>query len=387
MSFAKQIVVIAALALVAAGGYLGWQEFAGAQGSDSGQAGPRRGGGGPMVETAKAERRALERVVDAVDTTRARRAVEVTPLASGIVTGIGFHAGKEVGQGDILLRLDSDIEQADLIEADARLKEAVAALQRARSLQKTSAVSAAAVDKLVATLATAQAERDRAARRLRDRTVTAPFAGIVGFAQVELGARVTTNDTVTTLDDLSLVEIEFALPEGLYGRIEPGQRIVADATAFAGRSFDGVIETIDSRIDPVSRAFKARAVVANPDNALPAGMFMHIAVVLDAREALTVPEEAIVVDGSRTYLFVVKPRDGGQGLVAEQRDVALGQRAFGHVEIADGLSAGEEVVTLGVQKARNGAPVRKAGGGPGGRGGPGGKGGKGGGRPQPGAQG
>ena len=363
MSFVKQILVIVVLALLVAGGYLGWQQFAGDKAGAQQEAG-KRGGGGPAVETAKAALRTLDTAVDAVGSTRARRAVEITPLATGRVTEINFHAGQQVRQGDVLLRLDNDIQRANLIEAEARLKEAASALGRARSLRESSAVSAAAVDKLVAALATAQAEQERAARLLRDRYVVAPFAGVVGFSRVELGARVEDGDPVTMLDDLSLVEIEFALPEGLYGRIAPGQRIVADATAFPGRTFAGTIETIDSRIDPVSRAFRVRAVVANPDNVLPAGMFMHLAVVLDTKQALTVPEEAIVVDGSQAYVLVVAKR--GDGLVAERRDVTIGQRAFGDVEIVAGLEAGEEIVTRGVQKARDGAPVRRAGGGKGG---------------------
>ena len=361
MGFVKQVAIVIVLALIAAGGYFGWQHFTGDEAGAQQNAGQRPP---PAVETAKVTLRDLETTVDAVGSTRALRAVEITPLATGQVTEIGFHAGKAVKQGDILLRLDNDIERADLIEADAVLKEAVAALNRAQALRQSSAISAASVDKLVAAVATAQAEKERATRRLRDRTVTAPFAGIVGFSSVELGARVEDGDMVTTLDDLSLVEIEFTLPESLYGRIAPGQHFVADASAFPGREFAGVIETIDSRIDAISRAFRARAVVANPDNALPAGMFMHIAVVLDARQALTVPEEAIVVDASQTYVFVVVPK--GEALIAERRDVTIGQRAFGDVEIVAGLAAGEDVITRGVQKASAGKPVRKAGqGGPG----------------------
>jgi membrane fusion protein (multidrug efflux system) len=256
----------------------------------------------------------------------------------------------------VLLRLDDDIQRADMVEARAGLDEARSALARAQSLKKSRAVADETVDKLVAALATAQANHDRTVRRLRDRTVTAPFAGTVGFSRVELGARVEDGDTVTTLDDLSSVEIEFSLREGLFGRIGTGQRIVAGAAAFPGRSFEGTIATIDSRIDPVGRAFKARAVVANPDRTLPAGMFLYLVVVLDARQALAVPEEAVVVDGNQAFVFAVS--DAGDGPRAERRNVTLGQRSYGHVEIAAGLSEGDEVVIRGVQRVRDGAPVR-----------------------------
>ena len=134
---------------------------------------------------------------------------------------------------------------------------------------------------------------------------------------------------------------------------------MADASAFPDRAFEGTIERIDSRIDPISRAFKARAPIANPDNTLPSGMFMHLAVVLDIRRALNLPEEAIVVEGSQPYVFVVV--SGERGLVAERRNIKIGQRSFGIVEILDGVTEGESVIIRGVQKARDGQAVRKAG--------------------------
>lgn len=359
MSIIKQLALLVVLTVTAVGGYLGWQQLTATEAGARQRTGKSRGGReAPSVETARAEFRDIEMLVEAVGSTRARRAVEITPLAPGRVTEITFKSGKTVAAGEVLLRLDDDIQRADLVEAKARLTEARSALARAQSLKKTSAVSDEAVDKLVATLATAQANHDRTASRLRDRTVTAPFAGTVGFTRVELGARVEDGDTVTTLDDLTSVEIEFSLRESLFGRIGAGQRIVADAAAFPGLSFEGAIERIDSRIDPIGRAFKVRAVVANPNRVLPAGMFMHLAVVLEARRALTVPEEAIVVDGSQAFVYTVV--DGGEGPRAERRNVTLGQRGFGRVEVVTGVAEGEEVVVRGVQRARDGAPVRRA---------------------------
>ncbi len=358
MSILKQAAVLAAVAVLAVGGYFAWQEFSGA---DSGEvdAAKRRGGGGPAVETAAAQFSDIETVVEAVGTTRAVRAVEITPSASGRIREINFQAGQRVEEGEVLVRLDDEIERADLAEAEAQLLEARRALQRAQALKKSSATSEAAVEKAVVAQATAQADRDRAARRLRDKTVTAPFTGTVGFAQVEQGARIEPSDTVTTLDDLSTIEIDFSLPEGLYGQITPGKPVVATATAFPNREFTGTIERIDSRIDPVSRAFRARAFVANPDYTLPAGMFMHLTVVLDSRRALTVPEEAIMFEGDQAFAFVIGK--SGERTLAHKRPMKLGQRSYGSVEILDGVAEGEAVITRGVQKAKDGQPVRMGG--------------------------
>lgn len=355
MRYLKEIAALALLLLVAGGGYFVWQYVT----NEPVETQAPRGGGGPVVETAPVTLSEVQTLVEAVGSTRARQAVEITPTSSGRITEINFHAGQPVNAGDVLLRLDDDIQRADLIEAEARLREATHALERGRALMKSSATSQAAVEKLVAELAIVTATRDRATRRMRDRIVTAPFDGVVGFSRVEIGGRIQEGAVITTLDDLSIIEIEFAIPESLFGQVSPGKPIVADASAFPDRAFEGTIERIDSRIDPISRAFKARAPIANPDNTLPSGMFMHLAVVLDIRRALNLPEEAIVVEGSQPYVFVVV--SGERGLVAERRNIKIGQRSFGIVEILDGVTEGESVIIRGVQKARDGQAVRKAG--------------------------
>lgn len=357
MPIVKQVGILLLLAALAAGGYVGWQQFVGNQADAKQSTGKPTKERAVSVETMAAAYRDLENLVEAVGSTRARRAVEITPLASGRVVEINFSAGKSVAAGDLLLRLDDDIQRADLVEGQARVTAAAKALERARLLMKTSAIASATVDKLVAELAIAQADKDRAARRLRDRTVVAPFAGIVGFSSVELGARIEDGDIVTTLDDLSLLEIELSLPEGLFGQIGVGQRIVADAVAYPGRTFEGKVETIGSRIDPASRSFKVRALVSNSKMVLPAGMFMHLSVVLDAKRALAVPEEAVVVDGSEAFIFATTERDDGER--AERRIVKLGRRSFGHVEILEGVEEGTQVVIRGVQKVRDGSLVRR----------------------------
>lgn len=356
MSIVKQVVILLVAVALLGGGYAGWQSFSASNAaSGDGKPGGGRGAGGPAVETVPAKRNAIETTVEAVGSTRAHRAVEITPSASGRVTEVNVQAGWRVKANDVLLRLDDDIERANLIEAEAQLTEAKSALKRVRSLMKSSATSQASVEKQEVATATAQAERDRAARRLRDRIVVAPFDGVVGFTNIETGSRVEAGQKITTLDDLSLIEIEFSIPENLFGRVKLGQRILADATAFPDRVFEGRIERIDSRIDPVSRAFRARAVAPNPDYELPAGMFMHLAIVLDDRQALTVPEEAIFIEDGEPAVFVV--RDGERGTLAERRNITIGQRGFGNVEILGGVSEGEEVIVRGVQKARDGKPV------------------------------
>lgn len=350
MSLLRQVLFAVLLLLAIGGGFVAYRQLV-ARGGDSAATLAPALQPVPVVLAAAEQRQTATRV-EAVGTTLSRRAIEIVPLASGRIEEIAFEPGQFVEAGDVLVRLDDDIERADLAEAEATLQETVLALQRARALRQKNAVPEATVDQLVAAEASGQAELDRARRRLADRTVRAPFAGVVGLRQIDLGARVDENSVLTTLDDRSEMEIEFALPEAMYGQVFAGQPVVATSVAFPGRNFEGLVSTIDSRVDSTSRAFKVRALLPNPDLTLPAGMFMHIAVVLDSREAVMIPEEAVMVQGSRTFVYVAA--DGK----AAVRPIRVGHREVGAVEVVEGLEAGEAVVIRGTQRLRDGAPLQ-----------------------------
>lgn len=304
------------------------------------------------VEIATAEEQRLAELVEAVGTTRALRSVEIVPLAAGRVTEIHFRAGQQVEKGDVLVRLDDDIERADLTEAKALLVEARQAVERAQKLMKSNAVALAQLERTTAQFAAATATMERAERRLADREIRAPFAGVVGLSDVDLGAHLPVGHIITTLDDLSSVEIEFSLPEGLFAAIRIGQEIEATSVAYPEQSFAGEVTAIGTRIDPVSRAFRVRAVIANPDQALPAGMFMFLTLAIEESSAVMVPEEAVIADTSRTHLFVIEDDR------AESRTVLTGQRRQGAVAILDGVQAGEIVAIRGLERLQDGAAIR-----------------------------
>ncbi len=355
MSSAKQIGVILVLAALAVGAWAGYSAFFGPAGEGARGGGQRRSSPAPSVTTATLAPRQIETRLEAVGTTRALQAVEIVPLTNGRVVEIAFEPGQKVIEGAVLVRLDDEIERANLTEAEATLAQATFAEERALTLSQTNTISRAQVEQLTAASATAQAAVDRARRRLADRTVRAPFDGMVGLGDVEIGARVDDDTTITTLDDLSQVEIEFSLPETVFGQIIPGLAITADSAAFPGRVFEGEIASIDSRIDQNSRSFKVRALVPNSQTLLPAGMFMHLTVMLDQRSALMVAEQALVAEAGQNFLFVI---EDGKAL---RRDVKIGRREVGAVEITQGLAEGEVIVVKGVQKLRDGAKVRIAG--------------------------
>lgn len=349
MTVTKQIVLAAVLLLATAGAGVWYYRDSATNGAEAAI------GGGPdavPVRLATAEAGTVRERIEAVGTTLARQAVDVVALASGRVVEIAFRPGEEVEAGAVLVRLDDAGEQAAVAEARAGLREVELALERASKLRANNTVAQATVDELEATHLGASARVDGARNQLDQRTVQAPFAGVAGMRRVDVGARVDDDTVLTTLDDLSEVELEFSVPENLFGQVRPGQRVTATSSAFPEREFSGRIATIDTRIGQVSRAFRVRATLPNPDLVLPAGMFMHVEVVLAERPAVLIPEEAVLAEGERTFVFVV--RDDR----AERRPVDLGQRRAGTVEVEGGVVAGEAVVSSGLQRLRDDTPVR-----------------------------
>ncbi len=351
VSILKQILIVVVLIAAGSGLFLAYDKYAKSEASAGGDVARTRSPA-VTVNVTPITRETIDRRVEAVGTTLAVKAVEIVPLASGRVERIEFKAGQQVEQGAVLIRLDDDIEAANFAQAKAELEEITLRLERSRTLKAKNTVTQTTMDKIVAEEAAAKAEYDRTRRRLADRVVRAPFSGIVGFKQVEIGARVDDKTVITTLDDLREIDVEFALPEILFGQIRPGQPILADSAAFPGRKFQGVVHTLDSRIDSASRAFMARARLPNANLELPAGMFMHLTVVLQTRDALMVPEEAVMAQGGSTYAFVVE--DG----IARRRQVTLGHRQQGKVEIVEGAAESEVIVTDGLQRLRDGIAVK-----------------------------
>lgn len=354
MAIWRQILILLVLAGVGFGGYEIWRSEFGA-GEGAAEA-PRRGARAASVEVEAVRPALMERTVEAVGTTRARQSVEVRPLASGRIVELAINPGEMVEAGAILARLDDEIERADLAEAEALVVEQRQAAERAETLRRSAAIPESAVEQAISRLAVAEATLERARRRLADRTIRAPFDGHVGLTDADLGARVDEGDVLTRIDDLSEIEVEFALPEILYAEIAVGMPVEAISAAFPDRTFIGEIAAVDSRVDPVGRSFRTRATIPNPEGELPAGMFMSLSITLASFEALVAPEEAVVAQAADTYVFVVEEGK------AQRRPVVTGLRKSGVVAIESGVEAGALVVTRGLQSVRDGAAVNVIGG-------------------------
>jgi membrane fusion protein (multidrug efflux system) len=362
MSIAKQILVLMVLSALAYGGYAGYGHWkagiaatspeAGKPGAKPGGQGAGRGGRATSVEIANAEKRALSRVIEAVGTTRALRSVDIKPQADGTIMEIRFQPGSTVRKDDVLFVLDDDIQKADLIQAEAEMEKSQLALTRAAKLNRSNIATRATVEDLEAAMATAGAAVSRAKRRLADRVIRAPFDGTPSLKGYDVGAQVEPANVLTTLDDLSTVQVEFGVPEQFFAIARQGLAVIATSAAWPGREFRAIVSEIDTRIDPVSRVFRVRADIANRDGALVSGMFMQVSMTLQSDAYVMVPEEAILVEGPKTFLFVVADDK------AQKREVRTGVREPGFVSIVSGLAEGEAIITAGTSKVRNGADVK-----------------------------
>jgi membrane fusion protein (multidrug efflux system) len=175
----------------------------------------------------------------------------------------------------------------------------------------------------------------------------------VGLRRVSLGKLINPGTVITTLDDTSSMKVDFSVPDIYVASLREGLQLVARSTAWPGREFTGRVLSVDSRIDPVSRAVTVRALLPNKDAALKPGMFLTVELAREQRPALLIPEEALVPEQARQFVYVV-----ANGRVSK-REVQIGRRAPGRVEVAQGLKEGERVVTEGTLKLREGTPVRE----------------------------
>ncbi|WP_419796494.1 MAG: efflux RND transporter periplasmic adaptor subunit [Terasakiella sp.] len=312
-------------------------------------------GAGIKVETAPTKYRNIETIVEAVGTTKANKSVKIMAISEGIVRKITFADSQFVNENDVLLELDKEIERADLAESQAKLREAQRSLERSKSLRKRDAVAVSMVDKLESEVEIARAERERAARRLQDRIIKAPFSGRIGFSDIEIGSHIKEDQTIALLDDLSSIKVEFFLPETLYAEIHIGTFILAEAAAFENQIFKGKVEAIDTRVNADSRSFKVRAVIENEDGKLPAGMFLRLSLILEASDVLSIPEEAVIIDGAQNYVFAVSTE--GTNSKSVKTSIKLGRRAFGWVEVLEGLNENQLVIIRGIQKVKDGSSL------------------------------
>ena len=288
---------------------------------------------------------------ESLGTTMANESVNITSKVSERVSRIRFEEGQLVKAGQELIELDTDEARANLAVASADFSESRSNFKRAEELDRTKSISQSELKQLQSAMEADQARVQAATARLADLTIRAPFDGRVGLRRISAGSLVSPGTIITTLDDLDTIKLDFSLPEVLMAKLKPGLEINATSIAYPDTAFAGKVISIDTRVDPVTRSITIRARIPNAEGLLRPGMLMSVVLIQEELDALVIPEQSLISEQSRQYVFVIN-----QGR-AEKRQVETGRRRPGEVEIVDGLVEGEMIVVEGTQRLQVGSEV------------------------------
>jgi membrane fusion protein (multidrug efflux system) len=309
-------------------------------------------GAAVAVEAAKVVAAPLSEQVTAIGTILSDEAVIISSEIPGRLQEIHFQEGQPIEKGAPLFTLDDSVYRAQLADADAKLKLAEQTHQRRTALLTNKYATAQSADESASNLAVSTAAVELARVQLEKAHIAAPFSGIVGLRHVSVGEYITSGQALVNLEAIDPVKADFRVPEKFLPAIRVGQTIRIRVDAFPDQNFEGKVYAIDPRLDVSGRSLLVRAMVPNKDQLLRPGLFARVTVLLQLKEdALSVPEQAIVPQGDSQFVFKIV--DGKVQLTK----VVTGTRREGRVEIVEGLSAGDQVVTAGQLKIRDGAAV------------------------------
>ena len=294
--------------------------------------------------------------VEALGTAQANESVSISSNVTEKVKDILFDDGQQVKAGDTLIILENAEEQANLQQAKAVQGERKLALERLRRLAKKNLTTHEELDRARLALDQANANITAIQARIDDRIIKAPFAGITGLREISVGTLISSGDKVVTLDDTRTIKLDFSVPAIFLAELKPGLKIEARADAIANKTYQGEIKSIDSRVDPVSRSVKVRAILANTDGRILPGILMQVDLLRNLRNALVIPETALLPLGDKQFVMLRKITDNKD--LAEKRAIKIGTRIPGWVEVVSGLALSDQVITHGNNKVRNGKPIK-----------------------------
>jgi len=364
----KRMILMLIAAIVVFGGVFGIKALIGAQTNKFFDNMPQPAA---AVSTATARQLAWSDDAEAVGTFVAVNGTDVTTESGGVVRSIEFDAGQPVRAGAVLVRLNTSNEEATLRALEASAKLARVQATRWQQLGKDKLVSLDDVQSRVTAAATAQAQVDAQRALIAQKTIRAPFSGVLGIRKVNLGQFVSPGDPIVSLQQLDPIHLDFSLPEQRIGELVEGTVVRARVDAMPGVVFDGKVTAIEPLVDAATRNFKAQATVQNPDGKLRPGSFAHVGFALGGeRQVVVVPQTAVSFNPYGNALFVVektarKPGETdmqgkpltGDKFIVKQRFVKTGATRGDLIAISEGLKAGEQVAASGLLKLRNDAEV------------------------------
>tara|TARA_R110001592_G_scaffold93981_2_gene272504 strand:+ start:21964 stop:23043 length:1080 start_codon:yes stop_codon:yes gene_type:complete len=292
--------------------------------------------------------------VEALGTLQAAENVNLTSSVTERITKINFDDNQRVKKGYVLVEMDVSEENAQLAEESSRFNEAQSQVERVRALVQRSSASRSTLDERERELNTAKARLLGIQSRINQKRIVAPFNGVLGIRNISVGALAQPSMLITTIDDDSKMKLDFSVPEVFLSSLKVGLTIEAKASAYLNQVFKGTVTSVDSRVDPITRSVMARAVLNNDDRLLKAGMLMRVQLNKNPRQTLVVPEEALVTTGNENAVMLIQ---NAENVSVKRQIVELGERRKGSVEILSGLNEGQQVVTHGTLKIRDGALI------------------------------
>lgn len=314
------------------------------------------------VTSAKVQKGEWEPVLTAVGSINPVQGATISAELAGTVSEIGFASGKPVKKGDMLIKLDASAEQAQLRSAQADAELARADFERARDLAQRKVISKAELDAAASKYSQRKAAVDNMQSVIDKKEIHAPFDGIAGIREVNPGQMVPVGQKLVTLQALDKVFADFSLPQQQLGDLQVGLPVKVTTDAIEGREFDGTLTAINSAIDSATRSVTLQATLDNSDHALRAGMFARVRVILPTKHpTLFIPSTAVSYAPFGNSVFLIeKKKDektGKESLALRQQFIRTGETRGDFVAVTEGLKEGNEVVSTGVFKMRNGMDV------------------------------
>lgn len=348
-------IALGALALM--GGIAGLKAFVPAPQAGPGGPAPR-GGGAPLVEAGVVTMVPFADEIQAIGTAQAVESVVITAKVTDTIRALRFESGQRVSKGQVLVELDNVEQQADLAEARAQAEADGRERARLEELFAQGFATKAALEAAQAAAGRSGARVEALTARIADRTLRAPISGVLGLRNASVGQLVQPGVAIVTLDDVRTIKLDFDVPEAHSASVRPGLSLQAETAAYPGRVFTGSVAQVDSRIDPRTRAVRARALLANGDGALKPGLLLTVRLQTNAAPGLAVPETAVVERADGSLVYRLQPKD--DAWLAQLVPIQAGRREGGLVEVLSGLQLGERIIAEGVNRARPGQTVRLA---------------------------
>jgi membrane fusion protein (multidrug efflux system) len=314
------------------------------------------------VSTAVVREDKWQGTLTAIGSIMAVQGVTITPEIPGLIRDITFESGAVVAKGDLLVRLDTSLEEAQLRALEAQEELAKLNLTRERTLRGQNMVSQAELDAAESTLKQTQGNADAVRATIQKKTIRAPFAGSLGIRLVNLGQYIDTGKPIVSLQSLTPVYADFSLPQQELARLKTGMTVRVTTDAYPGRKFEGKLTAINPDLDQSTRSVGLQATLDNPDHSLRPGMFARVEVLLpEEQPVLVIPAPAVLSApyGDSVYVIESKPgKDPAKSqLVVRQQFIRAGQARGDFVSVESGLKAGERIVSAGIFKLRNGMAV------------------------------